>query len=72
MVRYRKKRMHSDKKEIRKQYRLRHRTKDLDQILEDAIPENFSKLKHQEIDGDLPGLAQHYCVACSFVIHSMC
>ena len=36
MVRYRKKRMHSDKKAIRKQYRLRHRTKDLDQILDDA------------------------------------
>eukprot|EP00042_Codosiga_hollandica_P022423 m.82653 g.82653 ORF g.82653 m.82653 type:complete len:154 (-) comp50784_c0_seq2:94-555(-) len=55
----------ASKKHLYKKYRTRRRTKDLDQILLDAEPEAYQKLKNQPVDGDLPGLAQHYCVACS-------
>ena len=38
---------------------------DLDQIHDDLKPENIDKKKHQEIDTDLPGLGQFYCVECA-------
>lgn len=41
------------------------RTKDLDQIHVDLLPENAIKLKTQELDPDLPGLGQFYCIPCS-------
>jgi len=31
----------------------------------DLKPENIAKLEKQEIDPDLPGLGQHYCVSCA-------
>ena len=62
---YRKKRMHRDNKDQRKRFRTRRYTKDLDQVLDDAKPEAFEKLKHQDVDLDMPGLAQFYCVACA-------
>ena len=49
-----------------------HAAQDLDQILADAEPASFQRLTHQDVDGDLPGLAQHYCVACSFVCAPHC
>jgi len=49
-------------KRIRK---TKHKTKDIDEILEDLKPENIIKLKNQELDENLPGLGQHYCVFCS-------
>jgi bud site selection protein 20 len=61
----RRSRTHKNNKAIRKAHRTRRRTKDLDQIHEDLKPENYEKLKHQEIDADLPGLGQHYCVECN-------
>lgn len=39
--------------------------KDLDEILEDLKPEKIVKIKNQEIDIDLPGDGQFYCVECS-------
>ena len=38
---------------------------DLDQIIVDLKPENAEKLEKQEVDPDLPGLGQHYCISCS-------
>lgn len=39
--------------------------KDLDEILEDLKPEKITKVMNQEVDIDLPGDGQFYCVECS-------
>ncbi|KAJ2455988.1 hypothetical protein EV183_000331 [Coemansia sp. RSA 2336] len=65
MVRMRRKRMHCNNKELHNRYKLKRRTKDLDQIQEDLRPENKSRLLSLPVDEDLPGLGQHYCVECA-------
>lgn len=65
MGRLRKKRMHVNNKSIKKKYRTKRRTKDLDQIQDDMEPENSLKLTNQERDQDLPGEGQHYCLHCA-------
>uniref|UniRef100_A0A7S4I0P6 C2H2-type domain-containing protein n=1 Tax=Vannella robusta TaxID=1487602 RepID=A0A7S4I0P6_9EUKA len=52
-------------KDKRKDIKTKHRVKDLDQIIVDLKPENAEKLEKQEVDPDLPGLGQHYCISCS-------
>ncbi|GMT25465.1 hypothetical protein PFISCL1PPCAC_16762, partial [Pristionchus fissidentatus] len=39
--------------------------KDIDQIAEDLQPEKAAKLTNQEVDLDLPGDGQHYCIECN-------
>lgn len=39
--------------------------KDLDEIIEDLRPEKSAKLLHQDVDLDLPGDGQFYCVECN-------
>lgn len=65
MGRYRRKRIHKNVKDIKKKYRTKRRTKDLDQIHEDLKPENAERLREQEVDLDLPGGGQHYCLHCA-------
>ncbi|KAJ2386763.1 hypothetical protein GGI23_006423, partial [Coemansia sp. RSA 2559] len=65
MARVRRKRMHCNNKELHHKYKTKRRTKDLDQIQEDLKPENKAQLLGQELDEDLPGLGQFYCVECS-------
>ncbi|XP_043267622.1 zinc finger protein 593 homolog [Venturia canescens] len=50
---------------LKKSWRTKRRTKDLDEIDEDIKDENAKKLLNQEIDLDKPGAAQHYCVHCA-------
>jgi len=57
--------MHKNIKDIKKKYRTKRRTKDLDQIHEDLRPENADRLRNQDIDHDLPGSGQHYCLTCA-------
>eukprot|EP00123_Amoebidium_parasiticum_P020178 comp44145_c0_seq1/m.47507 comp44145_c0_seq1/g.47507 ORF comp44145_c0_seq1/g.47507 comp44145_c0_seq1/m.47507 type:complete len:125 (-) comp44145_c0_seq1:161-535(-) len=71
MGRLRRKRMHKNNKELTHKYRLRNRTRDLDQIHEDMKEENVEKLTKQPIDPDLPGLGQHYCITCAKYFVSM-
>ena len=53
-------------KQYRKARKTSRRTKDIDQIvLKDMLPEETEKLTHQEIDENLPGLGQFYCVTCA-------
>jgi bud site selection protein 20 len=52
-------------KEYGKIRRTRNKTKDIDQILEDLLPQNITKYENQPIDENLPGLGQHYCIACA-------
>ena len=66
MGRQRRVRAHKARKETSKKFRLKRKTKDLDQIEKDlADPQIYASLKAQEVDADLPGLAQHYCVECT-------
>lgn len=39
--------------------------KDLDEIHEDLIPEKAAKLLKQDIDLEMPGNAQFYCIECN-------
>ncbi|XP_070776519.1 zinc finger protein 593 [Enoplosus armatus] len=55
----------SKKKNISKTWKTKRRTKDLDQIHSDMKPETASKLLHQEVDYDVTGCAQHYCLHCA-------
>lgn len=48
----------------RKEQKTKRKTKDLDQLYDDCKPERAEKLQNQEIDYDLPGKGQHYCVPC--------
>lgn len=50
---------------LRKKFRTRRRKRDLDQIHVDMQPKNAAKLKSQELDMDLPGAGQHYCIQCA-------
>lgn len=65
MGRLRRKRMHKNDKHLKKKYRTKRRTKDLDQIHEDMQPKNAAKLKSQACDMDLPGSGQYYCIQCA-------
>ena len=44
--------------------------KDLDQIQDDMKPgsKTRSALMNQPVDLDMPGMGQHYCLACSYVL----
>ncbi|ELT95497.1 hypothetical protein CAPTEDRAFT_132341 [Capitella teleta] len=46
-------------------YRTRRKTKDIDQIHEDMKPGTAAKLLSQEVDLDLPGSGQFYCLHCA-------
>ena len=66
MTRQARKRHHRGYTHIQKKYRTRRKTKDLDQIHEDMVPEKADNLlNHQEVDFDKPGCAQHYCLHCA-------
>jgi bud site selection protein 20 len=58
---YRRSRTHKARKELSKKNRLRKRTKDLDQIVEDIE----TGRRQVEFDEDLPGGGQFQCVECS-------
>ncbi|PJF18441.1 hypothetical protein PSACC_01746 [Paramicrosporidium saccamoebae] len=58
---YRRSRTHKARKELSKKNRLRKRTKDLDQIVEDID----TGRRQVEFDEDLPGGGQFQCVECS-------
>ncbi|KAE8540243.1 hypothetical protein D1P53_004183 [Cryptococcus gattii VGV] len=65
MGRLRRSRTHHARRDVHRAARTRARVKDLDQIETDLRPQNRSRLEKQPIDGDKPGLGQHYCVECS-------
>ncbi|PVU86266.1 hypothetical protein BB560_006778 [Smittium megazygosporum] len=64
MGRLRRSRVHKGIKDVSKKYRLRRRTKDLDQIHNDLGTEN-QETPQLPLDEDLPGLGQFYCTECS-------
>lgn len=62
---YKRKKYHSGDTHLKKRWRVRNRKKDLDQIDEDLGEEKAEKLLNQDVDLDLPGAAQHYCLHCA-------
>jgi bud site selection protein 20 len=55
----------SKNKQYQKVRKTKHKSKDIDEILEDLKPEKLLNLNTQPINEDLPGLGQHYCVFCA-------
>ncbi|XP_026754949.2 zinc finger protein 593 homolog [Galleria mellonella] len=62
---YKRKKYHHGDTHLKKRWRVRNRKKDLDQIDVDLKEENAEKLLNQNVDLDLPGAAQHYCLHCA-------
>lgn len=60
----RRKKFHRGDTHLRKGWRLRRRTKDLDQIDED-LQSRANQLLNEAVDIDRAGFAQHYCIHCS-------
>jgi len=62
---YKRKKYHVGDTHLKKGWRTKRRTKDLDQIDKDLEPQTAEKLLNQEVDYEKPGLAQFYCVHCA-------
>ncbi|KAM3964066.1 zinc finger protein 593 homolog [Aphomia sociella] len=62
---YKRKKYHHGDTHLKKRWRVRNRKKDLDQIDVDLKEENAEVLLNQDVDLDLPGAAQHYCLHCA-------
>ena len=52
-------------KQIGKSRKTKRYQRDIDQIVNDIQPQNIIKFNNLEIDEDLPGLGQFYCVFCA-------
>ena len=52
-------------KQIGKSRKTKRYQRDIDQIVNDLEPQNIVKFNNLEIDEDLPGLGQFYCIFCS-------
>ncbi|XP_050457197.1 zinc finger protein 593 homolog [Cataglyphis hispanica] len=61
---YKRKKYHRGDTHLKKGWRTKRRTKDLDEIDED-LKGNAKNLLNQEVDFDKPGAAQHYCIHCA-------
>lgn len=62
---YKRKKYHFGDNHLKKGWRTKRRTKDLDEIDKDLIPAQSEKIINQEVDLDKPGLGQFYCVHCA-------
>ena len=52
-------------KQIGKSRKTKRYQRDIDQIVNDLQPQNIIKFNKLEIDEDLPGLGQFYCIFCA-------
>ena len=52
-------------KHIGKSRKTKRYQRDIDQIVNDLQPQNIVKFNKLEIDEDLPGLGQYYCIFCA-------
>lgn len=58
------KKMHSGDTHLQRRWRVRNRTRDLDQI-DDDLRNQSAELINQAVDLEKPGFAQFYCVHCA-------
>jgi len=52
-------------KQNNKACKTKHYKRDIDQVINDILPQNLIKLVHQKPQEELPGLGQYYCVFCA-------
>lgn len=57
--------MHRGIRDNSRKFRTRARTKDIDQIHADLVPEKRKALENQPVDPELPGCGQYYCIECA-------
>ncbi|KAK9309942.1 hypothetical protein QLX08_000571 [Tetragonisca angustula] len=62
---YKRKKYHRGDTHLKKRWRTKRRTKDLDEIDEDLNDKNVEKLLNQEVDLDRPGAGRYYCIHCA-------
>ncbi|KOC66281.1 Zinc finger protein 593 like protein [Habropoda laboriosa] len=62
---YKRKKYHRGDTHLKKGWRTKRKTKDLDEIDEDLKDKNITNLLNQEVDLDKPGAGQYYCVHCA-------
>lgn len=62
---YKRKKYHRGDTHLKRGWRTKRRTKDLDEIEEDLKEENAKQLVNQEVDLDRPGAGQYYCIHCA-------
>ncbi|XP_034827644.1 zinc finger protein 593 homolog [Maniola hyperantus] len=62
---YKRKKYHEGDTHLKKRWRVRNRKKDLDEIDVDLKEENAEKLLNQDVNLDVAGAAQHYCLHCA-------
>ncbi|XP_045771291.1 zinc finger protein 593 homolog [Maniola jurtina] len=62
---YKRKKYHVGDTHLKKRWRVRNRKKDLDEIDVDLKDENAEKLLNQDVNLDVAGAAQHYCLHCA-------
>ena len=55
----------AERKRMHNRMKTKRKTKDADQIEEDMKPENVKKLLNQDVDYDVTGNGQFYCVHCA-------
>ncbi|XP_070384772.1 zinc finger protein 593-like isoform X2 [Dermacentor albipictus] len=65
MARYSRKKTHKGYTASHKKDKTKRRAKDIDQIHIDMQPEKAERLLNQEVDYDMPGDAQFYCLHCA-------
>ncbi|KAF2070610.1 hypothetical protein CYY_008067 [Polysphondylium violaceum] len=56
---------HTKNKQYKRARSTKNRAKDIDQIYNEIQPENIEKYTKIEIDPELPGMGQHFCIHCS-------
>ncbi|KYQ92911.1 hypothetical protein DLAC_05504 [Tieghemostelium lacteum] len=56
---------HTKNKQYKRARAVKNRAKDIDQIYEELQPGKLEKHSKFEVDPDLPGLGQHFCIHCS-------
>ncbi|XP_015438508.1 PREDICTED: zinc finger protein 593 homolog [Dufourea novaeangliae] len=62
---YKRRKYHRGDTHLKKGWRTKRRTKDLDEINADLKGENVRELLNQEVDLDKPGAGQYYCLHCA-------
>jgi len=62
---YKRKKYHAGDVHLKRGWRTKRRTKDLDMIDTDLAPDKAIKLLNQPTDLDLPGLGAFYCIHCA-------
>lgn len=61
---YKRKKHHTGDTFYKRKYKTKHREKDLDEVDHD-LNENSEQLLHQELNPELPGEGQFYCIHCA-------